>query len=113
MSRRILHLSDPHVTATGFDCHGGGALVRDRVGRFAASHGIPHIYTTGNHDRRPGFTAALGNGHRDAQDADAGALLDGLNDERAAVSTVDGLRVITLDSLVPGSGYGVVSQAQL
>jgi 3',5'-cyclic AMP phosphodiesterase CpdA len=148
-SFRILHLSDPHVTATGFDSHGVGALaaldqilrdgrhltdldlvvvtgdiaddgsaqgcalVRERVGRFAARHGIPHVYTTGNHDRRPGFTAALGTGHRDAQDTDAGVLLGGLNGERAAVSMVHGLRVITLDSLVPGSGYGVVSQAQL
>ena len=91
----------------------GCALVRDRIARFAAGRGIPHVYTTGNHDRRPGFTAALGTGHRDAQDADAGVLLDGLDDERAAISMVSGLRVITLDSLVPGSGHGVVSRAQL
>jgi 3',5'-cyclic AMP phosphodiesterase CpdA len=148
-SHRILHLSDTHATATGFDGDGvdalgaldqllrdcrhltgldlvvvsgdiaddgsaeGCALVRDRVGRFAAGRGIPHVYTTGNHDRRPGFTAALGTGHRDARDADVGVLLDGLDDERAAVSMVSGLRVITLDSLVPGSGHGLVSRAQL
>ena len=91
----------------------GYALVRDRVGRFAAGRGIPHVYTTGNHDCRPGFTAVLGTGHRDARDADVGVLLDGLDGERAAVSMVSGLRVITLDSLVPGSGHGLVSQAQL
>jgi Icc protein len=91
----------------------GCALVRDRIARFAAGRGIPHVYTTGNHDRRPGFTAALGTGHRDARDGEAGVLLDGLDDERAAVSMVSGLRVITLDSLVPGSGHGVVSRAQL
>jgi 3',5'-cyclic-AMP phosphodiesterase len=148
-SHRILHLSDTHATATGFDGDGvdalasldqilrdcrhltgldlivvsgdiaddgsaqGCALVRDRIARFAAGRGIPHVYTTGNHDRRPGFTAALGTGHRDARDAETGALLDGLDDERAAVSMVNGLRVITLDSLVPGSGHGVVSRAQL
>lgn len=148
-SHRILHLSDTHATATGFDGDGvdalasldqilhdcrhltgldlivvsgdiaddgsaqGCALVRDRIARFAAGRGIPHVYTTGNHDRRPGFTAALGTGHRDAQDAETGVLLDGLDDERAAVSMVNGLRVITLDSLVPGSGHGVVSRAQL
>ncbi|HEX4832653.1 MAG TPA: metallophosphoesterase [Trebonia sp.] len=91
----------------------GCALVRDRVGRFAAERGIPHVYTTGNHDRRPGFTAALGTGHRDAGGNDAGQLLDGLADERAAVSMAGGLRVITLDSLVPGHGHGHVSRAQL
>jgi Icc protein len=146
---RILHLSDTHVTGSGFDADGvdalaaldqilrdcrhladldvvvvtgdiaddgsaeGCALVRDRVGRFASARGIPHVYATGNHDRRPGFTAALGTGHVDAQGADAGHLLHGLDDERAAVSMIDGLRVITLDSLVPGSVHGVVSHAQL
>lgn len=91
----------------------GCALVRERIGRFAAGRGIPHVYTTGNHDRRPAFTAVLGSGHLDAQGADAGRLLRGLDDERAAVSVVGGLRVVTLDSLVPGSGHGVVSRPQL
>lgn len=149
MPHRILHLSDTHVTASGFDGDGvdalasldqilrdcrhladldlivvtgdiaddgsaeGCALVRDRVGRFAADREIPHVYTTGNHDRRPGFTTALGTGHLDARGGDAGRLLRGLDGERAAVSMADGLRVITLDSLVPGYGHGVVSRAQL
>lgn len=149
MPHRILHMSDTHVTGTGFDRQGvdaiaaldqilrdcrhltgldlvavtgdiaddgsaqGCALVRERVGRFAAERGIPHVYTTGNHDRRPGFATALGTGHLSAGGEDIGVLLDGLDDERAAVSMVDGLRVITLDSMVPGSGHGVVSRAQL
>ena len=149
MPHRILHLSDTHVTASGFDEDGvdalasldqilrdcrhlagldlivvsgdiaddgsaeGCALVRDRVGRFAADRGIPHVYTTGNHDRRPGFTAALGTGHLDARGGDVGRLLRALDGERAAVGAAGGLRVITLDSLVPGYGYGVVSRAQL
>ncbi|MCL2583917.1 MAG: metallophosphoesterase [Streptosporangiales bacterium] len=149
MPHRILHLSDTHVTASGFDEDGvdalgsldrilrdcrhlpdldlivvtgdiaddgsaeGCSLVRDRVGRFAADRGIPAIYTTGNHDRRPGFTTALGTGHHNADGSDAGRLLRGLDEERAAVSAVGGLRVVTLDSLVPGSAHGVVSQAQL
>jgi 3',5'-cyclic AMP phosphodiesterase CpdA len=91
----------------------GCALVRDRIGRFAADRRISCVYTTGNHDRRPGFTAALGSGHLDARGADTGQLLPGLDAERAAVSMVGGLRVITLDSLVPGSVHGVVSRAQL
>lgn len=149
MPYRILHLSDTHVTPSGFDEDGvdalgaldrilrdcrhlpsldlvvvtgdiaddgsaeGCALVRDRVGRFAADRGISHVYATGNHDRRPGFTAALGTGHFDARGADAGRLLPGLDDERAAVSMVGGLRVVTLDSLVPGHVHGVLSRAQL
>ena len=149
MAHRILHLSDPHATATGVDAEGvdavaaldrilydcrlipgiqlvvitgdiaddgsadGCALVRERVGRFAADRSIPHVYSTGNHDRRPGFTAALGSGHLDPNGADVGVMLEGLDDERAAVSTANGLRVITLDSLVPGSVHGVVSPAQL
>lgn len=149
MPRRILHLSDTHVTASGFDEDGvnalaaldqilhdcrhlsdidlvvvtgdiaddgsaeGCALVRERVGKFAVGRGIPHIYTTGNHDRRPGFTAALGTGHLEAGGADVGVPLDGVEDERAAVSLIGGLRMITLDSLVPGSAHGEVSAAQI
>ncbi|WP_164775186.1 metallophosphoesterase family protein [Nocardioides pantholopis] len=97
----------------------GCAAVRERVGSFAASRGIPHVYTTGNHDRRPGFTLALGTGHLDDSGADVGVMLDGLDGpggsegERAAVSMVGGLRVVTLDSLVPGAVHGVVSRRQL
>lgn len=91
----------------------GCALVRDRVGRFAADRRIPHVYAVGNHDRRLGFTTALGTGHFDARGADAGRLLPGLDDERAAVSMVGELRIVTLDSLVPGHVHGVVSRAQL
>ena len=116
--RDCRHLADLDLVVVTGDIADDGsaegcALVRQRVGRFAAERGIPHVYATGNHDRRPGFTAALGTGHLDAQDADVGLLLPGLDGERAAVSLIGGLRVITLDSLVPGSGHGVVSRAQL
>lgn len=149
MPHRILHLSDTHVTASGFDEDGvdalgaldqilhdcrhlpsldlivvtgdiaddgsakGCELVLSRVGRFASDRGIPHVYTTGNHDRRPGFTAALGTGHFGAHGTGTGQLLPGLDGERAAVSMAGGLRVVTLDSLVPGSVHGVISHAQL
>lgn len=149
MVHRILHLSDAHVTASGFDEDGvpalaslerilvdcrrledldlvvvtgdiaddgsadGCRLVRERVGAFAAERSIPHVYTTGNHDRRPGFAQALGTGHLLPDGRDSGQLLDGCGDERAAVSDVNGLRVVTLDSLVPGSAHGIISRAQL
>jgi len=44
---------------------------------------------------------------------DVGRLVSETGGERAAVSEVAGLRVITLDSLVPGSVQGLVSDVQL
>lgn len=90
----------------------GCAMVRDVVGRFARQRGVPHVYTTGNHDRRPGFIAALGSGHLSAVGDDGAERALG-GEERAAVSTVGGLRIVTLDSLVPGQTHGVVSERQL
>ncbi len=112
------HLSDLDLVVVTGDIADDGsaegcALVRERVGRFAAGHGAPQVYAPGNHDRRADFAAALGTGHLDAHGEDVGVLLEGLDDERAAVSMVGGLRVITLDSLVPGSWHGSVSRAQL
>jgi 3',5'-cyclic-AMP phosphodiesterase len=149
MPHRILHLSDTHLTASGFDEDGvastasldrllhdvrhvpnldlvvvtgdiaddgsaeGCADVLARVGAYAAERGIRHVYTTGNHDTRPAFTKVFGTGHLAADGTDLGQLADGVGEERAAVSEVAGLRVITLDSLVPGQAYGVLSDAQL
>ncbi|GAA1768657.1 metallophosphoesterase family protein [Luedemannella helvata] len=87
----------------------GCAEVRDRVGRFAAERGIPHVYCTGNHDTRDGFGAALGTGHLDRNGDDIGRA----GPDRAAISHVGDLRVITLDSLVPGAIHGVIPDAQL
>jgi Icc protein len=90
----------------------GCRAVRDVVGEFAAARGIPQIYSTGNHDRRDGFTAALGSGHLGADGSPIGRSAD-LDDVIAAVSDVNGLRVITLDSLVPAETYGVLGREQL
>jgi 3',5'-cyclic-AMP phosphodiesterase len=146
---RILHLSDTHVSATGFDAQGVDAVaslerilldagdlpaidlvlvtgdiaddgspagcraVGERVGEFAAARGIPHVYTTGNHDDRDAFAEALGSGHLGPDGADRGVLLDPSVGTRAAVSEVQGLRVITLDSLVPGKVHGHLDRRQL
>jgi 3',5'-cyclic-AMP phosphodiesterase len=146
---RILHLSDTHVTGSGFDEDGvdaaaaldrmlhdvrhltdidlivvsgdiaddgseaGCQAVLDRVGRFAAERGVPHVYTTGNHDDRTAFAAVLGSGHLGPEGADVGRLATAVDGERAAVSHLAGLRVITLDSLIPGSVEGTISEAQL
>jgi 3',5'-cyclic AMP phosphodiesterase CpdA len=90
----------------------GCLAVRSVVGEFAAERGIPHIYCTGNHDRREGFAAALGSGHLGPDGSQIGRLAN-LGGPIAAVSEVAGLRVITLDSLVPGETHGVLEPDQL
>lgn len=148
MRHRILHLSDTHLTATGFDQDGmnaaaslkrilsdarhleglsavivsgdlsddgseaGYRAVREIVGHFAARRGIPHIYATGNHDNRAAFTQVLGTGHLTPSGTDTGRGWEH-GPERAAVSITGGLRIITLDSLVPGSGHGLICTEQL
>lgn len=90
----------------------GCAAVLERVGRFAAQRGIPQVYSTGNHDNRDAFAAVLGSGHLGPDGTDVGGLAP-VDGERAAVSDVGGLRVITLDSLVPGSIHGRIGAAQV
>jgi 3',5'-cyclic-AMP phosphodiesterase len=82
------------------------ATVRELVGDFARSLDAPVFYTTGNHDERSAFAKVLGVGHADAVRDFPGA-------ERAAVSTVGGWRIVTLDSLVPGKVYGRIGAGQL
>ncbi|MFD2077969.1 3',5'-cyclic AMP phosphodiesterase CpdA [Actinopolymorpha cephalotaxi] len=91
----------------------GCAGVREQVGRFCAERGIPHVYCTGNHDTREAFAAALGSGHLAADSTDMGTTMAGASGERAAVSIVAGLRVVTLDSLVPGHVHGHLDPGQL
>jgi len=148
MSHRILHLSDPHLTASGTDAYGVNAIasltqilhdvrhldglslvlvsgdIADDgsaqgylaavrlLGGFAASRGIPLICAMGNHDDRAAFAQVMGTGHRGASGSDTGRDWAG-GPERTAVSEVAGLRVITLDSQVPGRSDGLISAAQL
>jgi 3',5'-cyclic AMP phosphodiesterase CpdA len=78
------------------------------VGGFARQRRIPAIFSTGNHDERAAFTAVLGSGH-----VGPDRQLESAGGERAAASMVAGYRIITLDSLVPGKAYGLLSDAQL
>lgn len=87
--------------------------VRERVGRFAAERGIPHVYCTGNHDMRAAFGSVFGTGHLGPDGSDLGLPVTDAGEEHAAVSHIAGLRIITLDSLVPGSVHGLVSAAQV
>ncbi|MDX2707802.1 metallophosphoesterase [Streptomyces sp. PA03-6a] len=88
--------------------------VRDIVRDFALRRRAPVFYSTGNHDERRAFARALGSGHLRPEGGNhARAMLTSPAGERAAVSLVDGFRFITLDSLVPGMGYGLLGGAQL
>lgn len=112
------HVPDLDLVVVSGDIADDGSVagckaVLDRVGAFAAARGIPHVYSTGNHDDRTSFRDALGSGHLNADGSDRGELLDRNGDLRAAVSHVNGLRVITLDSLVPGKVYGIIDSDQL
>lgn len=91
---------------------GGYAGVLERVGRFAAERHIPHVYCPGNHDDRDAFGAVLGGGHLAADGGRTGAPLPDPA-RRAGVSDVRGLRVVTLDSVVPGSTHGELGTSQL
>ncbi len=90
------------------------AAARQLIGDFARERQVPVIFSTGNHDDRQAFTEVLGNGHLDATGANATANgFSSPDGERAAISQVAGYRIISLDSLVPGKGYGLISSAQL
>ncbi|WP_020112928.1 phosphodiesterase [Rhodococcus sp. 114MFTsu3.1] len=74
--------------------------LRALVEPFAAEHGCPVLWVMGNHDDRATFRAELLNEEPGSSPIDR-------------VYEVNGLRVITLDSTVPGSHHGELSAVQL
>ncbi|MGO4536957.1 metallophosphoesterase [Leifsonia sp. 2MCAF36] len=60
---------------------------------WAAERGAAVVYAMGNHDVADGFEEVLG--------------------ARETVTAVRGFRVVTVDSSVPGAGYGRVDESQL
>ena len=87
---------------------------RELIGDFARTRNVPMVYSVGNEDDRLAFIEVLGSGHLDAMGGDRADLVVPSSDhERAAVSSVDGYRFVTLDSLVRGKGYGRISDTQL
>jgi 3',5'-cyclic-AMP phosphodiesterase len=67
--------------------------LRALVEPWAATRDAAVVYAMGNHDLRAGFEEVLGG--------------------RASVTTVRGFRIVSLDSAVPGAGYGELPPAQL
>lgn len=68
-------------------------LLAGRLAPFAAERRAELVYTMGNHDRRDAFEAVLG--------------------ARERVTQRDGFRIVTLDTSVPGAGYGAIGVAPL
>jgi 3',5'-cyclic AMP phosphodiesterase CpdA len=81
---------------------------RELLSDYAGRRGANVFYTTGNHDERTAFADVLGSGHAQPE-----AVYEGAAGERAGASTLDGWRLITLDTLVPGKGYGRLDGGQL
>ncbi|WP_104178421.1 metallophosphoesterase [Cryobacterium sp. Y50] len=82
------------------------ALLTSLLKPWAREHNATLIYAMGNHDRPEGFRQILGNGHDRSQDRATSTGIYG-------VSTIEGLRVITLDTTVAGKGYGFLRPEQL
>lgn len=77
------------------------ADLRARVEPFAQRVGAEVVWVMGNHDERAAFRAELWDEHGD--------------DQRPVdrVDEFDGLRIVTLDTSVPGHHYGEVTDEQL
>ncbi len=83
----------------------------DLVDSFGRRHGAAQAWCVGNHDAREAFSAVLGTGHRDRDGQDVGRPATA--NACAATSESSGVRVVTLDSLVPGEVFGRIGPEQL
>ncbi|MGW6130964.1 metallophosphoesterase [Cellulomonas sp. NPDC055163] len=134
-------LPPPDVVVVSGDVSDDGSVAsyeaaRDVVGGWALARGARVVLAPGNHDQRGPFRQVLGDGHLgdgwggDGQGGDARAGVAGVRATGGAasrdpvapvdpdepvdgVSWVGGLRLVTLDSSVPGAGYGRLDAAQL
>jgi 3',5'-cyclic-AMP phosphodiesterase len=138
----IAHLSDPHLLAAGAKQYGvvdpdiGLALALARIARLdplpqalvftgdladkaepeayaklrsmvepiAAEMGAEVIWVMGNHDERAAYARGL---------FDAVPEAEAISDTQDRVHEVDGLRIVSLDTSVPGYHHGELTDAQL
>jgi 3',5'-cyclic AMP phosphodiesterase CpdA len=82
--------------------HDAYVAIRELVEPFAERLGAPVLWVMGNHDDRAGFREHL----LDQPGADPLAPVD-------RVDELDGLRVVTLDTTVPGHHHGELRDEQL
>ncbi len=87
----------------------------DLVGSFARDRGAAQAWCVGNHDARVPFATILGTGHRDRPPGHRrpGGRQPATAEACAATIEVSGVRVVTLDSLVPGAVSGRIGAEQL
>jgi 3',5'-cyclic AMP phosphodiesterase CpdA len=81
------------------------AALKAALEPWASERGARVVYAMGNHDQRAGFRQILGDGHGGRPSAAPGPI-DG-------ASHLGPWRIVTLDSSVPGSGYGELDGDQL
>lgn len=109
------HLSIAAVVVTGDIADDGSDAAYHRaldvIGAFARDRGAFLMFAPGNHDRRDAFARVLGSGHFDPAGAECGE--PGPEGLKCASTVVNGLRVVTLDSLVPGKWFGRLGGRQL
>lgn len=92
------------------------AVLRERVGGWAERHGAALVTVPGNHDQRAGFRQVLANGH--VLGGGGSPLMHTLEYLPPSVpvagqSVVEGRRIVTVDTSVPGAGYGHVADEAL
>ncbi|MCJ1714683.1 metallophosphoesterase [Curtobacterium sp. VKM Ac-2922] len=88
----------------------------DRVGGWATRHGAALVAVPGNHDQRAGFRQVLANGH--VLGEGGRPVMHTMEHHPPTVpvwgqSLVAGRRVVTLDTSVPGAGYGLLTDESL
>lgn len=110
------HLDDlSTVVVTGDVADDGSLRAYERAHAallaFARERDAHLMMSTGNHDDRSNFTEVLGHGHFRPDGSASGQV--GPTDRVCGTSTVDGLRIVTLDSLVPGKWFGRLDTEQL
>ncbi len=92
------------------------AAVLERVGGWVERHGAALVAVPGNHDLREGFRQVLANGHVLGEGGVRLAHTMEYHPPTVPVSgqsIVAGRRIVTVDTSVPGAGYGEVSEAAL
>lgn len=90
--------------------------VRERVGAWAERHGAAFVAVPGNHDLREGFRQVLANGHVLGEGGRPLAHTMEHTPPEVPVSgqsTVRGFRIVTVDTSVPGAGYGHLDETAL
>lgn len=99
------------------DCSEDGSpesytVLRDRLAAWGRAHGAAVVTVPGNHDDRAGFRQVLANGH---VLGDGGSPLMHTLEYMPpsvpvfGVSIVAGRRIVTVDTSVPGAGWGEIA----